>query len=193
MQADLQELKAKLAAYLDGPRVEHSLHVMRAAEGLAMRYCPGLLKKCSIAGLLHDNAKQLGGDELKSIVVARGHELSDSERLMPFLLHGKAGAILLGERFEIEDAEIADAIADHVTGRPGMGLLSKVVFVADQVAQDRRQGGVEELRAAARVDLDKAVFLVARYKLMYIIGISRFVDLNTLGVYNEYLLERGRH
>lgn len=191
MKVDIQELQRKLGQYLDERRVAHSVHVMEAAIKLAELYCPELSARCAVAGLLHDHAKQMSGKELKAVVKGNGQEITQAEKLMPFLLHGKAGAILLMERFGIEDQEVCQAISDHVTGRRGMGMLSKIIYVADQIAQDRDHEGVEELRKAARSDLDQAAFLVARYKLMYIIGIGRFVDQNTLDSYNEYLHQGG--
>jgi HD superfamily phosphohydrolase YqeK len=53
------------------------------------------------------------------------------------MLHGRAAAVLLGERFGIHDAEIADAVRYHTTGRQGAGALEKIVYLADKIEVGR--------------------------------------------------------
>ena len=50
---------ALLAQYLRPGRFAHSVNVADAARELAERFAPQLTYKAELAGLLHDNAKQL--------------------------------------------------------------------------------------------------------------------------------------
>lgn len=183
-----QHYVEQLSQYLEAGRVEHSVNVAKAAWGLACRFAPELAEKAVLAGLLHDNAKGLADAELIELARLHDIEVTPAEYANPTLLHGKVGAALLGERFDVHDTEIAQCVADHVTGRIGMGLLSRVLFVADQTASDRSFPGVDELRQVASVDLERAVFVVARNKLNYVIVKERIIEPMTAAVYNEYLM-----
>jgi predicted HD superfamily hydrolase involved in NAD metabolism len=180
-------LLAQLADLVGSRRVKHSQFVAEAARGLALRFAPELAAQGALAGLLHDNAKGMSGVELIELAQRYDIEVSPAERQFPALLHGKVGAALLPERFGVEDKEIAQCVADHVTGRVGMGELSRILFVADQIAKDRRFDGVEELRQVAAGNLERAVFLVAKYKLQYTINKMRIIEPMTVAVYNEFL------
>jgi predicted HD superfamily hydrolase involved in NAD metabolism len=188
-----QQLVDKLRVYLSPARVEHSLNVAEAAWTLALRFAPELADKAALAGLLHDNAKGLGAAELMEAARLHDIDITPAERKYPKLLHGKVGAALLGERFGVWDAEIGQCVADHVTGRVGMGPLSRVLFVADQTARDRDFYGVEELRQVAAASLERAVLIVARIKLIYVISKQRIIEPMTVAVYNEQLMRVQEH
>jgi len=113
----LDSLQAQLATFIGPKRLAHSLSVAQAARRLAQRHCPELCDQAEIAGLLHDNAKGLSNEELLANARRLDIELSPIEAGHPELLHGKVGAGLLDERFGIDDAEVTQAVADHVTGR----------------------------------------------------------------------------
>lgn len=181
------ELLNKLAGYLRPRRVKHSRNVAAVASDLARHYAPELERAAEAAGIVHDHAKQLSGEELLAFARERGLDVGPVEEANPALLHGKVGAVLLLERFNIDDAQIAAAVADHVTGRPGMGTLSLIVYVADQAAADRDFPGVDDVRQAAKHDLRSAAWLVARHKLLWTVRYALLLDPRTVEVYNELL------
>jgi predicted HD superfamily hydrolase involved in NAD metabolism len=181
------ELLNKLASFLRPGRVEHSRNVAMAATELARLHAPELALAAEVAGLVHDNAKRLKPGKLLALAQERMLPISTVEEVNPALLHGKVGAALLPERFGIDDAPIAAAVADHVTGRPGMGALSLILYVADQTAADRDFPGVEEVREAAQHDLRRAAWLVARHKLLWTVRHALLLEPRTLEVYNELL------
>ena len=67
------------------------------------------------------------------------------------------GSVLAKTAFGIDDEEIRGAIYYHTTGRVGMTLLEKIVFLADYIEPNRDFPGVEDLRLLAEKDLDEAV------------------------------------
>jgi len=176
-----------LAAFVPEKRHAHSLNVAETARKLAERFAPELADRAELAGMLHDNARGMSAAELIEAAERFDIEVTDIEREQPKLLHGKVGAALLGERFGVDDPEIALAVADHVTGRRGMGMLSRILFVADQAAVDRDFPGVEQLRDTAQRDLDQAVLQVLKFKLAYLMQRNRPIVLEWLAVYNEYV------
>lgn len=165
----------------------------RAARSLAERFAPQLAEVAELAGLLHDNAKEMSGRELIAAAERFDIEITPGERSMPNLLHGKVGAVLLSERFDVGDARVAAAVADHVTGRVGMGQLSLILFVADQIAEDREFKGIDELRRLATEDLEEAALTVAANKLKYVIGKGRSIEPQTMAVHNELLARVKSH
>jgi nicotinate-nucleotide adenylyltransferase len=74
------------------------------------------------------------------------------------LLHAKSGACIAREVFG-EPEEECQAICWHTTGRAGMTLLEKILYLADYMEPTRDFEGVEELRRLAYTDLDAALLL----------------------------------
>jgi predicted HD superfamily hydrolase involved in NAD metabolism len=177
----------QLAQFLGAKRVQHSNNVADVAVELAQLYAPELVEKAELAGLLHDHAKRFSLAELTALAARLDIEMTAGERQQPELLHGKVAAALLSERFGIDDVEIAQAVADHVTGRPGMGLLSRILYVADQAARDREFPGVDELRAMAKQDLEQAVLLVVKHKLAYVMLKNCPIEEQSVALYNEMI------
>jgi nicotinate-nucleotide adenylyltransferase len=90
-----------------------------------------------LAGIAHDLAKQLDNKLLFKIVKTAEMEISDLERDRPNLLHGKAAAVLLRERFSINNEEVLEAVVCHTSGKENMGQLAKVIYVADKTEASR--------------------------------------------------------
>lgn len=187
MAIDRAKYLELLAQFLGAKRVRHSNNVADTAVGLAQRFAPELAEKAELAGLLHDNAKRFKPAELTDMASRLDIELTAGEREQPELLHGKIGAVLLGERFGVDDEDIAQAVADHVTGRPGMGLLSRILYVADQAALDREFPGIDALREVAQQDLEQAVLLVVKHKLNYVMLKNCQIEEQSVALYNEMI------
>lgn len=179
------QYREQLAQFLPPARIQHSVNVANSARELARRFHPELEGKAWVAGMLHDNAKYMPPPELVDQAQARGIEISPGEHRQPALLHGKVGAALLTERFNVDDNEIAQAVADHVTGRRGMGPLSMVLYVADQIAEDRKLNEVVEIRGMAEKHLEKAAAMVCRFKLRYVMSQGKPIVMETVELYNE--------
>jgi nicotinate-nucleotide adenylyltransferase len=86
-----------------------------------------------LAGICHDIAKPLTGDEQLALAEKDGMEVSKLERKKLSLLHGRAGAVLLWERYGIRNREILDAVMYHTMCGDGMGPLAKALYIADKV------------------------------------------------------------
>jgi nicotinate-nucleotide adenylyltransferase len=102
-------------AALSAKRFIHSRNTALVARDLALRY--GLDAQAAyLAGIAHDMAKGQS----------------------PGLSHGRAAAVLLRERFGIHNRDVLEAVEFHTTGKPGMGDLSKAVFIADKIEYSRQ-------------------------------------------------------
>ena len=89
-------------------------------------------------------------------------------------LSKEVGAEVAKREYKIKDEDILNAIRYHTTGRAGMSVLEKIVFIADYIEPNREQfEGLDEARRLAYLDLDMAM---------------RFILEQTI----EFVKERGR-
>ena len=153
----LDELRPVALSYLKAKRVPHVLGVEEEATRLAEKYGANV-EKARIAALLHDCTKKLGLDEQLALCERYGIALDGLERNALKLLHAKTGAALAREVFGA-DEDICGAILWHTTGRPGMTVLEKIIYLADYIEPNRDFNGVKELRAAVYGDLDRGMAL----------------------------------
>ncbi|MFT9848594.1 bis(5'-nucleosyl)-tetraphosphatase (symmetrical) YqeK [Aneurinibacillus sp. REN35] len=156
-------------------RYEHTLGVMNTAVALAAKYGANK-EKAEIAAILHDYCKFWPEDEMRSIIKNTPHIPKDLLEYDKELWHAHVGAEVVRRDLGIEDEEILNAIRYHTSGRENMTLLEKVVCLADYIEPGRQFPGVDEVRAAAEEDLDRALakglggtitFLVNREKSIY--------------------------
>src|SRR5919112_895931 len=63
--------------------------------------------------------------------------VGEPERQSPKLLHGPVAAELSRRELGVEDADILEAIRVHTVGRPQMGPLALVLYVADKIEPAR--------------------------------------------------------
>jgi nicotinate-nucleotide adenylyltransferase len=80
--------------------------------------------------------------------------MSKLEKKKPSLLHGRAGAVLLKQRFGIHNNDILEAVRLHTIGGVNMGDLGKVLYIADKIEVSRRDvdPGLRELCDKAGLD-----------------------------------------
>jgi nicotinate-nucleotide adenylyltransferase len=117
-------------------RFLHSRNTALLAWDLCRRF--GLDPRAGyLAGIAHDLGKPLSEKALTELALRDGGEISRLERKKPALLHGRAAAVLLRERFGVTDAEILAAVAWHTEGNVDMGPLGKVVYIADKIEVSR--------------------------------------------------------
>lgn len=133
----------------------HTEGVMRTAAALAERF-GGDAAKADLAAILHDVAKYWP--------IARMEAVIREERLPADLLvfdkelwHAPVGAVAAERDYGIDDPEVLDAIRYHTSGREGMTLLDKIVWVADLIEPGRDFPGVDKIRELAHHNLDAAL------------------------------------
>ena len=141
-------------------RIPHVRGCEDAAVGLAERWGadPDDARE---AAILHDITKKLTLNENLSVLSRYGIPSDETQFIVKSeekLLHSKTGAILAKEEFGVS-GPVADAIMWHTTGRANMGLLEKIIYLADYIESTRDFEGVSELRELAFSNLDKAVIL----------------------------------
>ena len=185
----LSKIEQKLKGALDEKRYTHSLGVSYTACALAMKYgCD--IDKARLAGILHDCAKHLSGDRLLELALKYKLPVSEVEKKNPFLLHGKVGALIANRKFDIEDADILNAITYHTTGRPSMSLLEKIIFISDYIEPGRSsQPDLSIVRSLAFNDLDMCLLKILEDSLLYLKSKDMPIDPGTEETYNYYVKE----
>lgn len=178
-QYNLEKISKKLKKELDEDRYRHTLGVMYTSAALAMRYDVDL-NQAQAAGLLHDCAKCIPNDKKVKLCEKYGLPMTNIEKQAPFLLHAKLGAYLADKMYGVDDPEILGAIEWHTTGRPGMTMLEKIVYLADYIEPNRwKAQNLPEIRAMAFRDIDMAVYMTLRDTLAYLQSGSGEVDTMT--------------
>ena len=138
--------------YLGEKRLLHTLNVGILSAHLAEVH--GADKdKALIAGAIHDCAKELDIDEQRRLAGEYAGDTFTEKKI----LHSPAGATFAKTNMGIEDKEILDAICYHTTGKGGMTVLEKIVYVADKIEPARTYTDLTDIRIAAEKDLDEAM------------------------------------
>jgi len=176
------EYKKILKGLLKENRYIHSLGVMETAGELAERFGENA-DKARLAGLVHDCAKNI--TDFEEVCKKYNYTPDEIEEKNPELLHAPLGALMLCELFGIEDKEIEDAVRYHTVARRNMTNLDKIIYLSDMIEPSRNFYGVEDLRAMAKEDLDKAVLHALDQSLMFVIKKGALAHPNTLYARNE--------
>ncbi len=175
-------LKEKLDEY----RMFHSECVSEAAAELAAKYGSDP-DKARLAGLLHDVMKNASAAEhLRYIESLTAVEKSNSK-----VWHQMSGERYLRLNKIIEDEEILAAVRWHTTGKAGMSLLEKIVYVADFISADRDYKDVEVVRKLASISLEHAILYTSRYTVEKLSSKDMLIHPATVECYNDMLLHFG--
>ena len=157
-----------LETKLDPMRYEHSLSVSYTCMNLAMRYGYDL-DKAEIAGLLHDCGKRYSDEIILKKCIKHGISFTPEEEETPAVLHANYGAWLARHKYGVQDPEILSAILYHTTGRPAMGTLEKIVYIADYIEPRRyKAADLPVIRALAYEDLDETMYQILKGTLEYL-------------------------
>ncbi len=163
-------------------RQEHSLRVAEIAAAKAVKLKRSE-RQAIAAALFHDCAKNLP----RSSPYLEGFSLPTAWGKVPEAVeHQFAGAYLAEKLFGVSDEEIRNAIRYHTSGRPNMGELEKLIFLADMVEEGRSYDGVDLLRALFWKDLDECLTLALKESILFIEKKGGEVYPLTLAAYEFY-------
>lgn len=176
----IETIKLLLQKRLREHRLIHTLGVCEEAIKLANRF--GASKeKAELAALLHDWTKQVPLEEQQTIC-NRYHSIPDEmQKESVALLHAVTAETIAFYELGIDDNEILSAIRYHTTGCRDMNLLMKIIYLADCIEPNREPyPGLEEIRATAQKNLDKAVLLSMERGLAHLKETGKPIHPDTL-------------
>lgn len=178
-----------LKSRLDEYRYIHSLGVADSARELAKIYGADE-EKAYLAGLLHDIAKNTPKDEQLQLMEKGGIVLSETEKNNPALWHAMAGECYLKLHMGITDPEILGSVRYHTTGKAGMTLLEKIIYVADYISAERNYPDVDVMRD---LSLNHSLEEASLYSLIYTFNkqtkLQGIIHPDSVEYYNELLMK----
>lgn len=160
----MQDLYQTVANLQTEKRYKHTLGVVETAMSMGSMYEVDV-KKCEIAGLLHDITKQMDSDQQQPYLNQIDDEfILDSTPLW----HGYTGALYAQQQLNIDDQEILDAIKFHTIGTVNASKLGKIIYIADYLEPNRNLPGLDQLRGKiGLLNLDKLYNIVAKTIIEY--------------------------
>jgi nicotinate-nucleotide adenylyltransferase len=150
-------LREHAYAMLKPGRIAHVQGCEQEAVRLAQRWGSSE-GDAAEAAILHDITKKLVLSEQLHLCEKYGIMIDSLEAENVKLLHARTGAAMARELFGVPD-DIYQAIRWHTTGKPGMTLLEKIIYLADYIEPNREFPGLTALRALCYRDLDAAMML----------------------------------
>lgn len=169
-------------------RFIHSKNVAYSATLLAKKYGEDPLK-AETAGILHDITKELNPEKQLQIIRSGGIILDDILERTPKLYHAVSGMVYARDTLGISDEGILNAIRTHTTGAANMPLLSKIIFIADFISEERDYPDVDIMRHESEKSLEDGMRYSLKYVISDLLQKGRTVHPDALAAYNEVVLE----
>ncbi|MBR2870550.1 MAG: nicotinate (nicotinamide) nucleotide adenylyltransferase [Clostridia bacterium] len=143
--------------------------------------------------------KELGLDEQKVVTAATLHDcakyidyktvdgfIKDDDLPEP-VIHAFLGAFIAQNILKIKDQDIINAIRYHTSGRVGMSVLEKLIFVADMLEDGRTYEGVDTLRQFYQGDLDVCFRECLKEEMIHLINKKQYIYRLTLDAFDYYV------
>lgn len=137
--ASLAGLRARVRGEMSLARMAHTEGVARAAALMAASYAPDLSGDIEAAAYLHDITKEYSLEKQLKICRDFGIIPRDDESGAPAVLHAITAAAIIPARYpDFARPGVIAAVRWHTTGRAGMSLSEKIIFLADYIEEGRR-------------------------------------------------------
>lgn len=186
---NLEQIDNKLKEMMTKTRYQHACRVSMLAQKIAEYYnLP--IQKTMISALTHDCAKDYSLEELKNLVDKYNIKLNKVEKSIPKIWHAYVGAEMVKDIFMVDDWEILDAIRYHSTASSKLGLIGKIVYIADKIEPNRKLAKIRKLHEKVWEDIDLAMLELLNMELQYLICNKLIIHPDTLKARNKILMDR---
>ena len=134
----LDELRERVEKGMSPKRFRHTAEVEKMAAYLGGLYVPDKIAILRAAALLHDVTKEYSTDMHLKICAELDVELEKEALFAPKTLHARTAAALIPTQYrDFADEEIISCVRWHTTGRAGMTLTEKLIYLADYIDMSR--------------------------------------------------------
>ena len=134
----LETLAQKLEGTMSPKRYRHTAEVEKMAARLGALYAPEYIMQLRAAALLHDITKEFSLQTQLQILQKFGIMIHYSDEISPKTLHARTAALLIPEEYPaFADPTILEAVRWHTTGREGMTVCEKLIYLADYIDLSR--------------------------------------------------------
>lgn len=187
----IEEIRKYTKKSVKQKRYEHSVRVAETAAKICRTF--GFDENIGyLAGIGHDMCKDCSDDELIQLVKKDGKEIIKYEYDNPSLLHGRAAAVVMKEKFGIENPDILEAVSYHTSGVKNMCDLTKVLFLADKIEPGRPQSSDDYRNRLFSLSFDEMFFSVYEENYEYIVNKGYKVYPGTLEMLEYYKGQLGK-
>jgi len=184
----MTEKNKELLADIGKERYNHSIRVMEIAVELGEIYKADI-NKIKKAALYHDCGKITSTEKIIGIVKEKNIKITKEDLKSPEVLHTNLGEYLAKNKYKIKDQDILNAIKYHTTGRAGMSLIEKIIYIADYIEPGRDFNGVEGVRVESKINLENSVLMALEKTISYLESKNKYIHKNTLEAY-KYIKNR---
>ena len=171
---------------------QHIEHVRDIAGELAEVHGADVLA-VDLAAAAHD----LDRADSDETLLARSKEVGlcvhPVEAAVPILLHGPVAAGWLSQSGAVADSEVLDAIRWHTTGHPTMGIIAKIVYLADKLDPQKRVAypHQDQVRRLASQDLDTALLTFVNGQMADLVKAGQMIHPHMLDFRNILMMDLG--
>lgn len=197
----LSSLRKRVGEGMSEKRYLHTLAVEDMAARMAKYLCPEKEWILRAAGLLHDITKELTLDEHLEICEKYGVEYTDDNIAAKKTFHAMtAASIVKNEYPEFADDDIILSVRYHTTGREGMSLPEKIIYLADYIDDTRKydecillrnmfwDADIENMTMDERLShLDKVVLKSLDITISDLIESGKVINRDTVAARNDIL------
>lgn len=143
----LTKLRGELEGVMSPKRYRHTVEVERMAERLGALYAPDQIPLLRAAALLHDITKEFSLQTQLQILKKFDIITYYSDEISPKTLHARTAACQIPEQYPaFASPVVIDAVRWHTTGRAGMTVCEKIIYLADYIDMSRTFPDCVELR-----------------------------------------------
>lgn len=134
----LNALREEIRSSMSEKRFRHTAEVEQMAIRLGELYAPHKIPMLRGAALLHDLTKEYSKDHHLMICAQKNIPLTKEDVHAPKTLHARTAEALIPDRFPaFASEELLSCVRWHTTGRRGMTLCEKLIYLADYIDLSR--------------------------------------------------------
>ncbi len=137
-ETQLNELRHSLSGRMSEKRYRHTVEVERMVVRLGELYAPEKIPMLRAAALLHDLTKEYKTEYQLMLCARYDLTVTKEELYAPKTFHARTAAAMIPDEFpSFADEELISCVRYHTTGRRGMTLCEKLLYLADYIDLSR--------------------------------------------------------
>lgn len=135
---EIAALRERVTREMSPKRFHHTAAVEDMVTRLATLYCPEEIPALRAAALLHDVTKEYDTPTHMAMLAEVGQAPQGSEKYAHKTFHARTAALLIPDDYpEFACDTVVNAVRWHTTGREGMTLPEKLLYLADYIDESR--------------------------------------------------------
>lgn len=189
----VEKIKKDMKNELSQMRYEHCIGVMNKAVELAKIYHVNE-DDAALAGLTHDIAKEIPTNDAFEIAKKNLIEFDEIEKMNTSLIHGKVGAFIVKERYNLNE-DIQNAIKYHTTTDKDMDMLARIIYVSDKV-EEGRQSAIYDIsyeRELAKKDIEQTLIYILNENMKSLLTKGKLIHPKSLVTRNYLIMKRSNN